>query len=161
MFPHDGSSFRQKGWNMHTIIRLFITIAVSIAVESVEAGTAPSCDALVSALIQVESRGNDRAIGDRHMKDKAYGCLQIRQPCVDDVNRCFGTKIQAQDLLGDRSLSVWVCQKYLETYATRQRLGREPTDEDRARIWNGGPNGWKKESTAAYWSKVQKALAQK
>ena len=113
---------------------------------------------LIQALIQVESTGNDRAFGDRQKKEKAYGPLQVRQPCVDDVNRRFGTQIQAKDLLGDRATSVWVCQKYLEMYATQKRLGKEPTLEDMARIWNGGPQGWKNKDTKAYWSKVNHQL---
>ena len=47
---------------------------------------------------------------------------------------------------------------YWDRYATIKRLGRVPTDEDRARIHNGGPNGYKKEATIAYWSKVRKEL---
>jgi hypothetical protein len=30
--------------------------------------------------------------------------------------------------------------------------------EDAARIWNGGPNGWKKKATDSYWQKVARAL---
>ncbi len=138
---------------------LYIVVMVAMITACAEAGTAPSRERLIKALIAVESNGNDRAIGDRHMKDKAYGALQVRKPCVDDVNRRFGTQYKAQDCLGNRELSVSVCQKYLEMYATRTRLGREPTFEDMARIWNGGPNGHKKESTNGYWSKVKKVLA--
>ncbi len=123
------------------------------------ASKAPTTDRLIAALIEVESRGNDRAIGDKHMNDKAYGCLQIRKPCVDDVNQRLGTKYRPEDVLGNRSLSVQVCRTYLERYATSKALGREPSLEDMARIWNGGPVGWRKQSTLGYWSKVQKVLA--
>jgi hypothetical protein len=34
------------------------------------------------------------------------------------------------------------------------------TDEARARIWNGGPNGMNKASTKPYWLKVQRAMRQ-
>lgn len=34
------------------------------------------------------------------------------------------------------------------------------TDEQKARIWNGGPRGMSKQSTAPYWTKVRKALTQ-
>jgi len=122
------------------------------------AGVPLEKDRLIAALIQVESRGNDRAIGDKKKKEKAYGCLQIRKPCVDDVNKHFGTKIKAEDCLGNRALSIWVCQNYLKLYATRERLGREPREQDRARIWNGGPNGYKISATNVYWSRVQKQL---
>ena len=40
-------------------------------------------------------------------------------------------------------------------YATEERLGRPVTLEDIARIHNGGPNGYKKQSTIPYWKKVQ------
>ncbi len=113
---------------------------------------------LIGALIQVESSGDDHAIGDQHIKDHAYGCLQVRRLCLADVNRRFGTKIELKDLLGDRAKSEWVCRKYLEIYATPKRLGKEPTHEDMARIWNGGPNGWKQSSTLGYWSKVKRQL---
>jgi hypothetical protein len=43
-------------------------------------------------------------------------------------------------------------------YATSKRLGRPVTDQDRARIWNGGPNGYKKKATLGYWAKVRKEL---
>ena len=43
-------------------------------------------------------------------------------------------------------------------YATEKRLGRPVTDQDRARIHNGGPNGWKSPATIGYWSKVKKFL---
>ena len=32
------------------------------------------------------------------------------------------------------------------------------TDEQRARIWNGGPRGMSKAATLPYWAKVQKEL---
>jgi len=151
------SSPTRKVGNMSTL-RLVQFIGIIMITLTPRAFSEVSYDRLVAALIVVESHGNDRAIGDRHMTKKAYGPLQIRQPCVDDVNRRFGTKIQAHELLGNRSLSKWVCVKYLEMYATPKRLGREPTMEDMARIWNGGPVGWKRQSTTSYWSKVKKNL---
>lgn len=123
---------------------------------------------LAEAVRQCESaRQGDNCIGDRGLKNKAYGPMQIRQPCLDDVNRLYARGIKKKfgkaeltlaDVKGNRTLSVWVFEKYLEHYATRERLGREPTDEDRARIWNGGPNGWKKASTRKYGQKVKSKL---
>ncbi len=46
-------------------------------------------------------------------------------------------------------------QAYMRRYATVARLGHAPTDEDIARIHNGGPNGYKKRKTMAYWNRVQ------
>jgi hypothetical protein len=113
---------------------------------------------LISALITIESGGDDNAVGDKHLADKAYGCLQIRQPCVDDVNRKHGTNYRAEDCLGNRALSIWIFREYMSLYATKKSLGRKPTDEDRARIWNGGPKGHKKQTTKSYWNKVKKKL---
>lgn len=113
---------------------------------------------LVCAIGAWESRGNDWAIGDKHLKNKAYGSHQIRKGCLDDVNRVWGTKYRPEDMLGNRALSMKVYETYIGMYATRKRLGRTPTMEDMARIWNGGPDGWKKSSTLAYWQRVKKFL---
>lgn len=113
---------------------------------------------LIAALIQHESRGDDHAVGDKNLRHRAYGCLQIRQPAVDDYNRRHGTSFKAEDCLGNRALSVAICRWYIGNYATERRLGRKPTDEDVARIWNGGPHGWKKVSTIEYWEKKVKPL---
>lgn len=119
------------------------------------------------ALMFVESKDNPWAIGDKHLAQKAYGILQIRQPAVDDLNRAYAKEIQkrwgkrtlrAEDFLGNPVLSVWAFERYTALYATPKLLGRAPTDQDRARIWNGGPSGWKRRSTLKYWQKVQAGL---
>lgn len=141
------------------IFALFIVVT-SVFVMNTEMafGKDVERDRLVKALIVVESGGNDRAHGDKHLKEQAYGCLQIRQPCVDDVNRRHGTKYRAEDCLGNRELSIWIFSRYMDIYATKARIGRQPTDQDRARIWNGGPSGWKRSSTIPYWNKVRRAM---
>jgi len=113
---------------------------------------------LLQAIAMVESGGNDWAIGDRHLRQKAYGVYQIRQPMCDDYNLAHGTKHRAEEMLGNRQLSGEICRWYLTTYGSKKRLGHEPTLEDLARIQNGGPNGWKKSSTKGYWRKVAKQL---
>lgn len=129
-------SIRQKKNLLIAVLAFFSTVFYESRVVADE----PSFQ-LISALMKVESGGNDGAIGDKHLAQKAYGCLQIRQPCVDDVNRRYGTKYKAEDCLNNRALSIWICCKYIDMYATESRLGRTPTDEDKARIWNGGPIG--------------------
>lgn len=144
---------------MKTTARLIIVSTLLVIAAEVFATNPTSVpDRLIAALIQVESNGNDKAIGDRHLREKAYGPLQVRQPCVDDVNQRYGTKIKASELHGNRALSIWVCHKYIELYATPKRLGRNPTLEDMSRIWNGGPTGHKRPTTLQYWSKVSKKL---
>lgn len=119
---------------------------------------------LIPALIQVESgsdahpEGDDHAIGDRNLQYSAYGCLQVRWPVVSDVNVAFGTDYRARQCLGNRPRSIDIFEKYMAIYATVAHLGRVPTMEDCARIWNGGPQGWRNAATVGYWSKVERIL---
>lgn len=139
-------------------MRLFVLCIGFVCVSgSVARGETPS-DKLIAALIAVESGGDDNARGDLHLRQKAYGCLQIRQPVCDDINRRYGTRLRAEQMLGNRELSISVCKKYIAMYATEKNLGRRPELEDMARIWNGGPCGFKKKSTLAYREKVRKYL---
>lgn len=115
------------------------------------------------AIREVESNGNDEAVGDTHLALHAYGPLQIRQPVCDDVNQRYGTSFHAEDMLGHLSVSLAVFWLYMSIYATSANLGRNVTDEDRARIWNGGPSAWSPSSglhaaTDGYWELVQRAM---
>jgi len=109
---------------------------------------------LIPALIQVESRGNDSAIGDN---GNALGCLQIWKVVIDDVNRVYGLHYVHADAY-DRVKAQRICKLYLQHYCNVARLGRDPTMEDACRIWNGGPNGYKKSSTIGYWVRVQRII---
>lgn len=113
---------------------------------------------LERAIVQVESGGKLDAIGDLHLSNKAYGPMQVRLPCVLDVNRVYKTKYEPEDCLNNLEISVDIFRKYTALWATKKRTGYEPTDEMRARIWNGGPRGWMKQSTIAYWGKVEPLL---
>lgn len=112
---------------------------------------------LVSALILVESRGNDSAIGDRHIVGgEAVGALQIRPIMVREVNRIL--KIQKSDKrfkLKDR----FDREKTLEMFYIWKNFHHKDSDFERiARNWNGGPRGYKNSRTQKYWAKVQKEL---
>lgn len=107
--------------------------------------------ALIAALIQVESRGRDQITGDN---GKAFGCLQIREEVLADVRRLTGINLRLQDMF-DRKISVQVCAYYLGYWGDSERLGHVATNEDLARIWNGGPDGWRQTETWGYWLKVQ------
>ena len=110
----------------------------------------PAMDDLLRAIRIVESNDNPAAVGDG---GKAIGCYQIwRVYWIDS-----GIPGTYQDCF-NRAYSERVVLAYWERYATRKRLGREPTLEDLARIHNGGPNGFKKEATLEYWEKIQQVL---
>ena len=51
-------------------------------------------DDLINALIYVESRGIDSAIGDKHLGEPSVGVLQLRPIMVREVNRIL--KIQGK-----------------------------------------------------------------
>jgi hypothetical protein len=117
----------------------------------------------LTILIMVESGGNQNAIGDIHMTNKAYGILQIRQPYLTDANRIAGTNYTMEEIKNSRALSKWCAVTYMRHYGEiyKRKTGKEPTFEILARIHNGGPNGWKKDSTLQYIDKcyrVQKSL---
>ncbi len=148
-------------WFAVVIVAIFIALLVASA-----RAEEPSKE-LIDALIHRETddwvrknpgKSPNEAIGDLDLRHHAYGCLQIRQSCVDDYNKANGTKVQPKDCLNNRDLSVKICKWYIDHYAKESRLGHAPTDEDKARIWNGGPNGFKKESTVDYWTYVQAQL---
>lgn len=113
---------------------------------------------LLEAIIQIESGGDDNAIGDKTLLHKAYGCLQIRQPYMNDVNAKTGKNHRAEELLGNRELSIWYFNEYMKIYATKAQLGHDPRQEEIARIHNGGPKGYKNSNTIQYWLKVRKIL---
>lgn len=103
---------------------------------------------LITALIAVESSGNDLAVGDQ---GKAIGCLQIHRGVVLDVNRITGSHYKHSEMT-NRVAARAVCEAYLKAY------GKGASTEQLARRWNGGPTGDRKSATEAYWSKVKKHL---
>ncbi len=111
---------------------------------------------LIDALIKVESGGDDYVDIMDSNGLRSYGCLCIQDPYIEDA---LGKEFKANQCIGNRPLSLQAFDGYMARYATPKRLGRPVTDEDRARIHNGGPSGWKRDSTKVYWIKVQKALA--
>ena len=109
---------------------------------------------LLAALIAVESGGNDLARG-RHGE---LGALQVRRCVVMDVNRLKGTHYRWAEMT-NRWAALGVFRIYTGHYCAEDRLGRPATDQDLARVWHGGPNGWKRRKTVAYWKRVQARMS--
>ena len=112
---------------------------------------------LLDALIFVESRGNDSAIGDRHLVgNEAVGALQIRPIMVREVNRIckrIGShqRFALKDRF-DREKSIHMFMIWKEFHH------KDSSPEKVARNWNGGPKGYKKDRTIKYWNKIEKQL---
>lgn len=112
----------------------------------------------LNAVAQVESGGDDKAFNPMDVTGPAYGRFQIHQAYLTDVNNYLKTNYKLSDLLGDRGLSERCFKAYMDIYATPQRLGRAVTEQDKARIHNGGPSGWMNPVTVGYWKKVEAQL---
>lgn len=83
---------------------------------------------------------------------RRYGIYQTGIEVVHDVNRFYGTHYVLKDA-DDRTKATLICTLYLEHWGREYMLttGKIPTDEVLARIWNGGPTGWKRHATRHYW----------
>jgi hypothetical protein len=116
-------------------------------------------DTFIDAVIYVESRGNDSAIGDR---GKAVGCLQIHPICVREVNRILRKNdIPMVYTLEDRysrTKSIEMFNIIAEQYECCEYIEFMDYAEIVARRWNGGPKGHKKRATIKYFNKIKKQL---
>lgn len=109
----------------------------------------PSFKDLLGAIKWVESKGDPDAKGDGGL---AVGCMQIHPIMVTDVNRILGWDGYTLDDRYDRHKSYQMFRIYTYHYCKGKDF------EHIARCWNGGPSGYKKESTKAYWEKVKAVL---
>ena len=103
---------------------------------------------LLSALIQVESAGNDLARG----KHGELGALQIKPIMVRDVNRLMGTHY-AHAQVTNRATATFIANAYLSHY------GRNLSDESLARLWQGGPKALNRSSSRAYGKRAMRKLS--
>lgn len=97
---------------------------------------------LFDALRQVESVGNDYAVGDGGRSKGPYQCG--RAAWADGG----GNPADYDRLVWNRA----ACERVMLGYW--KRCGAV-TDEQKARTWNGGPRGAEKKATLEYWQKVQ------
>jgi len=157
MFQLKIDKYLDFGYNMcMKIIPLiafaFLSIASSLYASPITSDTHQD---LLEAIREVESNNNPDAVGDN---GNAIGVYQIWEiywkdavefdPSIGgEYKDCFNPEYAEKIVLA-----------YWNRYGTIRRLGRTPTNEDLARIHNGGPNGYKKTATDKYWKKVKKKL---
>ncbi len=103
---------------------------------------------LIEAIRQVESGGNDRALGDG---GNARGPYQIHRGYWRDATDYGRVQWDYDRLVWSRQHSEQVMAWYWQRYGAI-------TDEEKARIHNGGPRGHKRKSTLPYWRRVQEAM---
>ena len=102
------------------------------------------------AVIQVESSGNQFAVGDTNLKRYSYGIAQIRQSRLDDYYRQTGIRYYETDMFDvEKSKAVFMWYAVQIDYRDTERISR---------LWNGGNKGMQKKSTIPYWKKITKHL---
>ena len=138
------------------IALLFVSVLFTMA-ATLE-GPKPSASRhvdLLAAMCEVESNCDPTKVG----KDDEIGWYQILPDFwTDALEHDPSIGGTYKDVAKNKQYAERVILAYWDRYATMKRLGREPTDEDRARIHNKGPNGYKKDSSIPYWNKVTKIL---
>ena len=109
---------------------------------------------LINALIEVESLGNDSAIGDLHLVgNEAVGALQIRPIMIREVNRILKIRKSTRRFKHSDRFSR---EKSIEMFMVWKKYHHlDSSFEKIARNWNGGPRGYKKKGTENYWTKVK------
>ena len=65
-------------------------------------------DLLLEAMIQVESRGIEDQIGDRHLGRPSVGVLQIRPIMVREINRILKKRNELIDHLIDKKIDIFI-----------------------------------------------------
>ena len=102
-------------------------------------------DELIEKIRLVESSG--RANPPDGDGGEATGPLQIHQCVLDDVNERYGRKFVRADLRDVKTAKL-IARLYIEMWMEKHK------EEIGARIFNGGPRGWRKKSTDSYWEKI-------
>lgn len=126
-----------------TVLLLSMILAVASPAQQVS-------PEFLAAIRQVESHGNDKAVGDG---GKAIGPYQIWHSYWKDATEFDKTLGGSYQDCYDPAYAARVVRAYMARYAPKGA-----SLETLARIHNGGPKGHQKEATLAYWAKVQKEL---
>lgn len=125
-----------------------LLIYATVAVAAVP--TFSRHERLLQAIEQVESRGNAKAVGDN---GRAIGPFQIWRSYWQDAVEHDKNIGGRYDDCFDKEYSKRIVLAYWDRYAPKNA-----TDEQLARIHNGGPKGNLNRKTLKYWAKVKKEL---
>lgn len=136
-----------------TPIPLRDTRLLAAAILSLSAGaigeTSPLVtDAFLRRIAAVESGCDDGAV---NAAEGAYGRYQIRAAYLADANDYLGTTYTLSEM-HDPAKAAAVVRGYLMRYGARREraTGRPVTEEELARIHNGGPDGASRDATLPY-----------
>lgn len=102
---------------------------------------------LLDAIAQVESHGDDQAVNQR---EGALGRYQIRAAYWQDGCEYARVNWPHSDAHDPRLAEAIMAAYWLRYGAT--------TNEERARMHNGGPDGAEQDCTLGYWRRVQEVM---
>ncbi len=130
-----------------------ITFLMALSLSSISFAT--DYDGFIRALNQIEASGQKENVpdGDNGM---AIGAFQIHYVYWVDATQHDKSIGGTYNDCRNYNYAVKVVKAYLDRYARKYVLNNNW--EACSRIENGGPQGYKKNSTIKYWNKVKKAL---
>ena len=90
---------------------------------------------VIEGIVVAESKFDPRIVGDRDLKNRAYGLMQIRKPALDDVNDFYNLGYTEEDLM-DPEINLEVGIAYLAMQ--RDKYGIYDINE-MIQSYNAGP----------------------
>lgn len=123
-------------------------IATLIVCTMCTVAAAQPSERLLDAIRQVESGGRDLT-GDG---GRAIGPYQIHRRYWQDAVRLDPSLGGTYNDCRNEQYARRVVRVYLAHY------GKGKSNEDMARIHNGGPTGHRKRATVGYWAKIRRVL---
>jgi hypothetical protein len=137
---------------MKPVIGIIVAMMLYLAVPTT--AQAQTWNTFLDAIQKVETgseKDPNNAVGDN---GKALGAYQIWYDYwFDAVEHRPELKARGYKAVTDPAYAREIVRAYMDRYAPDGA-----TWEDLARIHNGGPKGYRRNSTKAYWVKVQKHL---
>jgi hypothetical protein len=145
--PKHDPSLEDRRAIPHTEFRQGARVGLGLSDQSVRPHHPPvAMQSLFDAIRQVESQGNDRAVGDGNRSKGPYQCGRA---AWEDGG---GDPARYDRLVWNRAATERVMLAYWQRYGA-------VTDEQKARCWNSGPK-WRDRYplTDDYWRRVQKVM---
>lgn len=108
---------------------------------------------LIKAIAKVESNETN-VIGDKHLKNHAYGFFQLRQPAINEINRIYNlNKINlAEELINNIDAQVEYTVLFIKHLKDNTKNEKEMIS-----AYNIGLSNVKKGKYGKYYSKILKA----
>ena len=121
--------------------------------------TKDTCDTdsdFINAIGHIETLNTDSLIGD---SGRAYGRYQIHDICVTASGLKNLLNYQHKDMFDSiKAERVFWAVMGINCHTYAQKYGKYPNLGELARMWNGGPNGHKKQSTLNFLKKFELCL---